>query len=59
MLVTMWRKRKTPILLVGLKYGTIFRILLWAFLRKLAIEYAENLAIPLLGIFPYDAPTYN
>jgi len=23
------------------------------------IVYAENLATPLLGIFPNDAPTYN
>jgi len=30
-----------------------------AFLRKLDIVYTEDLAIPLLGIFPNDAPTFN
>jgi len=59
MLVTMWRKGKTPPLLMGLKRGTIFRKLLWAFLRTLDIVYAEDLATPLLGIFPNDAPTQN
>jgi len=31
----------------------------WRFLRKLDIELPEDPAIPLLGIYPKDAPTYN
>jgi hypothetical protein len=31
----------------------------WQFLRKLNIVLAEDPAIPLLGIYPKDAPTYN
>ena len=31
----------------------------WLFLTKLDIVLPEDLAIPLLGIYPEDAPTYN
>jgi len=31
----------------------------WRFLRKLDIELPEDPAIPLLGIYPKDASTYN
>jgi len=31
----------------------------WKFLRKLDIELPEDPAIPLLSIYPKDAPTYN
>jgi hypothetical protein len=31
----------------------------WWFLRKLDIVLPEDQAIPLLGIYPKDAPTYN
>jgi hypothetical protein len=31
----------------------------WRFLRKLDIVLLKNLAIPLLGIYPKDAPTYK
>jgi hypothetical protein len=31
----------------------------WQFLRKLDIVLPDDLAIPLLGIFPEDAPTCN
>jgi hypothetical protein len=31
----------------------------WWFLRKLEIVLPEDRAIPLLGIYPKDAPTYN
>ncbi|EDL75144.1 rCG65845 [Rattus norvegicus] len=31
----------------------------WRFLRKLDIELPEDPAIPLLGIYPQDAPTYK
>jgi len=48
MLAKMWRKRNTPPLLVGLQTGTtILEISL------------EDPAIPLLGIYPKDATTYN
>jgi hypothetical protein len=31
----------------------------WQFLRKLDIALPEDPAIPFLGIYPKDAPTYN
>jgi hypothetical protein len=31
----------------------------WQFLRKLGIVLPEDLAIPFLGIYPKDPPTYN
>jgi hypothetical protein len=31
----------------------------WQFLRKLDIVLLEDLAIPLLAIYPKDAPTYK
>jgi hypothetical protein len=31
----------------------------WCFLRKLEIVLHEDPGIPLLGIYPKDAPTYN
>jgi hypothetical protein len=48
MLVRMWRKRNTPLLLVGLQAGTT-TLERW-FLRKLDIIVPEDPAIPLLGI---------
>ena len=32
---------------------------IWQFLKKLEIFLSEDPAIPLLGIYPKDAPTYN
>jgi hypothetical protein len=32
---------------------------MWQFLRKLEIAPLENSAIPLLGIYPRNFPTYN
>ena len=56
---TWWRKRNTPPLLLGLKvHSTTLEISL-GFLRKLDIVLPENPAIPLLGIYPKDAPAYN
>jgi hypothetical protein len=51
----MWRKRNISSLLVGLQVGK----LVWQFLRKLDIVLLEDPAIPLLGIYPEDSPTYN
>jgi len=51
MLERMWRKRNTPPLLVG-KLVQPWKSV-WRFLRKV------DPAMPLLGIYPKDAPTYN
>ena len=59
MLARMWRKRNTPPLLVGLQTGTTILEISWRFLRKLDIELPEDPAIPLLGIYPKDAPSYK
>jgi hypothetical protein len=59
MLVRMWRKRNTPPLLVGLQACTTTLESVWWFLRKLGIVLPEDPAIPLLGIYPEDAPTCN
>jgi hypothetical protein len=32
---------------------------IWRFLRKLQIDLTEDPAIPLLGIYPKDAPLYH
>jgi hypothetical protein len=50
----MWRKRNTPPLLVGLQTGTTSLEI-----RKLDIVLMEDPSIPLLGIYPEDAPTCN
>jgi hypothetical protein len=58
MLAIMWRRRNTTPLLVGLQAGTTtLEISLMD--RKLDIVLFEDSAIPLLGIYPKDAPTYN
>jgi hypothetical protein len=57
MLVRMWRKRNTSPLLVGLQAGTT--TLFGGFSEKLDIVILEVPAIPLLGIYPEDAPTCN
>jgi len=31
----------------------------WWFLRKLSIVLPKDPALPLLGLYPKDAPTYN
>jgi hypothetical protein len=58
MLMKMWRKRNTPPLLVGLKAGTTTLEISFV-LRKLDIVLLEDPVIPLLGIYPEDAPTCN
>ena len=59
MLARMWRNRNTPPLLVELKAGTTTLEISFWFLRKLDIVLLEDLVVPLLGIYPEDAPTYN
>jgi hypothetical protein len=55
----MWRKRKTPPLLVGLQACTITLKSFWRFLRKLDIVLPVYPSILLLGIYPEDVPTGN
>jgi hypothetical protein len=57
--VRMWRKRNTPPFSVGLQASTNPWKSVWCFLRKLGIVLLEDPAIPLLGIYPEDAPTCN
>ena len=59
MLMRMWRKRKTPPLLVGLQAGTTTVEVSLRFLRKLGIVLPEDPAIPLLGMYPKDTQTYK
>jgi hypothetical protein len=46
-------------LLVGLQAGTTPWKSVWWFLKNLDIVLPEDPAIPLLGIYPEDAPTCN
>jgi hypothetical protein len=39
--------------------ASLYNHTVWWFLRKLDIVVPENPAIPLLGIYPKDAPTCN
>jgi hypothetical protein len=59
MLARMWRMRNTPPLLVGLQACTTTLELVWWLLRKLDIILPQYPAIPLLGIYPENAPTCN
>jgi hypothetical protein len=52
-------KRNTTALLVGLPSGTTTLEISLADSQKLDIVLHENQAIPLLGIYPEDAPTCN
>jgi hypothetical protein len=57
MLARMWRKRNTPPLLVEFQAGTTTVEISLVVLRKLDIVLPEDPAIPLLGIYPEEAPT--
>jgi len=59
MLTRMWRKRNTSALLVGLQTGTTSLKIRLKFPQKIGHNMIEDPAIPLLGIYPKDAPTYN
>jgi hypothetical protein len=56
MLEKMRRKRNTPTLLGDCKLVEPLWKSIWGFLRKLEIHLTEDTAIPLLGIYPKDAP---
>jgi len=51
MLERVWRKENSPILLVGMKIGTVTMENSMAFLKKLKTELPYDPAIPLLGIY--------
>jgi hypothetical protein len=57
MLVRMWRKRKTPPLLVGLQALTTTLEISLVVNHELDIVRLEDTAIPLLGIYPEYVPT--
>jgi hypothetical protein len=59
MLARIWRKKNTLPLLVGCKLVQSLWKSVWRFLRKLDIILPEDLAIPLMGIYPEDVPTGN
>jgi len=59
MLAWMWRKRNTPPFWWDCKEVQPLWKSVWQFLRKLDIVLPEDPAIPLLGIYPKDAPTHN
>jgi hypothetical protein len=56
MLVRMWRKRNTPVFLVGLQACATTLEISWWFLRKLDIIQSEYPAIPLLDLYPENVP---
>ena len=56
MLERMWRKRNTPLLLVGLKAGKTTLEINLEVPQKMEIDLPEDPAIPLLGMYPKDAP---
>jgi hypothetical protein len=59
MLVRMWKKRNTPLWLLGLQAGSTTLEISLAVLQKIGHSTTEYPAIPLLGIYPEDAPTCN
>jgi hypothetical protein len=56
MLVRMWKRRNIPSLLVGLQACTTTLKMCLVVPQNIG---PENPAIPLLGIYPEDAPTCN
>ena len=59
MLTRMWRKKTLFHCWWDLKLVQPLWKSVWRFLRKLDIVLPENPAIPLLGIYPKEASTYN
>jgi hypothetical protein len=58
MLMRMWRKRNTPPLLIGVQTCKTTLEINLAVSQKTEIVLPQYPAIPLLGIYPKDAPTY-
>jgi len=59
MLASMWRKRNNPPLLVGLQACTTTLEISLVVSQKIGHSIPEYPAIPLLGIYPEDIPTYK
>jgi hypothetical protein len=59
MLVRMLRKKNTAPFLVGLQAGTTILEISLVVPQKYDIVLTEDPAIPLLGIYPEDGPTFN
>lgn len=55
----MWRKKKTPALLVGLQTGTTTMEISLAVPQKIGHSTTEDPSITVLGLYPEDAPTCN
>jgi hypothetical protein len=59
MLMRIWRKMRTPPLLVGLQAGTTTLEIILVVPQKLDIVLPYDPAIPLKCIYPENAPTGN
>ena len=59
MLARMWRKRNTPLRLVGLQAGTTTLVISLVVPQKTGHNTTGGPSLPLLGIYPRDFPTYN
>jgi len=59
MLARMWRKRNTRPLFLGWQTGTRTLEISLNVPVKLEIALPEHTAIPVLGIYPKDTPSYN
>ena len=59
MLATMWRRGTLLHRWWDCKFVQPLWKLIWRFLRKVDIILPEDLAIPLLGIYPEEVPTGN
>jgi hypothetical protein len=59
MLMRMWRKRNTPPVLMKMQAGTTTLEISLAVPQIIDMVLPEDQAIPLLGIYPEDAPTCN
>jgi hypothetical protein len=55
----LWKKKNTPPLLADCKLVQPLWKSVWQFFRKLDIVLPEHPLIPLVGIYPEDAPTCN
>ena len=54
-----WRKRNTPLLLVGLQIGTTTLEISLVVSKKTGMTLLEDPAVSLLGIYSEDSPACN
>ena len=59
MLEMLWDKVNTPVLLVGMKDGTVPMDVSVAISQKIRNQPAQDPVIPLLGIYSKDAQLYH